>query len=85
MKTPHVYIAKMHTRYPDFHGSGYYNFLMTTDKDELLAKIEDNSHDFSLEGTVTTRHKSIDSVIAKYPTKDALNDKFFKRAENVQV
>ena len=81
MKTPHVYIAKMHTRYPDYHGSGYYNFIMDTDKDSLLEKVERNSHDFSLEGTVTTRHKSIESVMAKYPTKEALNEKFFKRAE----
>lgn len=78
-----IYIAKMHTRYPDYHGTGYYNFLMATDKDELMAQVEEYSHDFSLEGTVTTRHKSIENVIAKYPTKQALNEKFFKRAENV--
>lgn len=85
MKTPRVYIAKMHTRYPDFHGSGYYNFIVTTDRDELLEKIEDNSHDFSLEGTVTTRHKSIENLMGKYPTKESLNEKFFKRAENATV
>lgn len=78
MKVPHVYIAKMHTRYPEFHGQGYYNFLMDTDKDELMAKVEYQSHDFSLVGTVTTRNKSIDSLIEKYPTKQELNDKFFK-------
>ena len=81
MKTPHVYIAKMHTNYPEFHGKGYYNFIMDTDKDNLMARVEDNSHDFRLVGTVTTRHKSVESVVAKYPTKESLNDKFFKRAE----
>lgn len=74
-----VYVAKMVTRYPDYHGKGYYNFIMATDKDELLDKIERNSHDFSLDGTVTTRHKSIDSLMLKYPTKQALNTKFFER------
>ena len=76
-----IHIAKMHTRYPEYLGEGYYNFLMDTDKDRLMARVEDNTHDFSLEGTVTTRHKSIDSVIAKYPTKELLNEKFFKRGE----
>lgn len=74
-----MFIAKMHTRYPDFHGKGYYNFIIETDKNELLAKIDDNSHDFSLEGTATTRHKSIENLIAKYPTKQELNAKFFER------
>lgn len=74
-----MYIAKMHTRYPDFHGKGYYNFLMDTTQDGILEKIEDNGHDFSLEGTVKTRHKSIDSLVAKYPTKQELNAKFFDR------
>lgn len=78
-----MYIAKMTTRYPDYHGSGYYNFIMDTDKDSLMARVEDMSHDFSLAGTVKTRHKSIDTLIAKYPTKQELNAKFFERAENV--
>lgn len=79
MKTPHVYIAKMATRYPDYHGTGYYNFIMETDEDSLMDKVEEYSHDFMLVGTVTTRHKSIDSLLAKYPTKTALNEKFFER------
>ena len=79
-----MYIAKMTTRYPDFHGEGYYNFLMDTSKDGILEKIERNEHDFRLAGTVKTRHKSIDSLVAKYPSKQELNAKFFKRAENVQ-
>lgn len=77
-----MYIAKMTTRYPDYHGSGYYNFLMDTSKDGILEKIEDNSHDFRLAGTVRTRHKSIDAVVEKYPTKEELNDKFFERGDN---
>lgn len=80
-----MYIAKMHTRYPDFHGKGYYNFIMNVSKDAILEEIERLSHDFSHEGTVRTRHKSVQAITLKYPTKDALNEKFFKRAENVEV
>lgn len=80
MKTPRVYIAKMHTRYPEYHGTGYYNFIMKTDRDELLASIEYMSHDFMLVGTVTTRHKSIENLVGKYPTKQKLNEKFFERS-----
>lgn len=79
MKTPRVYIAKMSTRYPEYHGSGYYNFLMTQNEDELLDKIEEYSHDFILVGTVTTRHKSIESLVDKYQSKSELNKKFFER------
>lgn len=73
-----MYIAKMHTRYPDFHGSGYYNFIIEEYKTILDEKIERNSHDFSLEGTVKTRYKTLDSILKKYPTKESLNDRYFK-------
>lgn len=79
--TPRVYIAKMRTRYPEFHGSGYYNFIMAVDWDELVEKVDDISYDFMWENTVSTRYQSIESVVDKYPTKESLNDKFFKRAE----
>ena len=72
-----MFIAKMHTRYPDFHGKGYYNFLMDTTQDGILEKIEDNSHDFSLEGIVKTRFKSVEALVAKYPTKESLNERYF--------
>ena len=73
-----MFIAKMHTRYPEFHGTGYYNFIMSDDRDELDERIEDMSHDFSLEGVVKTRHQSIGAIIAQYPEKSKLNDKYFK-------
>ena len=74
-----MYIAKMHTKYPEFHGTEYYNFIISDDPDELDEKIEYVSHDFSLEGVVKTRHQSIEAVIAEYPTKQELNAKFFER------
>ena len=73
-----MYIAKMTTKYPDFHGMGYYNFIMADDEDELMDKVERNSHDFSLEGIVKTRHQSIENILKAYPTKATLNDKYFK-------
>lgn len=73
-----MFIAKMHTMYPDYHGSGYYNFLMSDNEDELNDKIEEYSHDFMLEKVVKTRHKSAEAVIKQYPTKESLNDKYFK-------
>ena len=76
-----MFIAKMHTRYPEYHGKGYYNFIMESTQEMLDAKIEEYSHDFSHEGTVKTRHKSVESLVAQYPTKAVLNDKYFKRAE----
>lgn len=72
-----MYIAKMTTRYPDFHGSGYYNFLMDESSDGVHWKIVDNSHDFSHVKTVKTRFKSIEAIMAKYPTKEALNKRYF--------
>ena len=75
-----MYIAKMHTRYPEYHGTGYYNFLMDEDEDYLNEKIERNSHDFTLEGVVKTKHQSIDAIIKAYPTKQQLNQRYFKEA-----
>lgn len=72
-----MFIAKMHTRYPEFHGSGYYNFIMEEDEDELNYKIEENSHDFRLQYMVTTKHESVENVIKAYPTKEKLNSKYF--------
>jgi nitrogen regulatory protein PII-like uncharacterized protein len=73
-----MYIAKMVTRYPDYHGEGYYNFIMDEDYDTLLDKVEDNSHDFMLGATIVkTRHKSIEALVAQYPEKSKLNNKYF--------
>lgn len=72
-----MYVAKMHTRYPDFHGKGYYNFIMDEDRGSLDAMIEENGHDFSHQKTVFIRmdkHK----ILEKYPTKQSINDKYFK-------
>lgn len=73
-----IYIAKLHTRYPEFHGSGYYNFIMEEDEATLEYKIEDMSHDFQLQGVVKTRHASIENVIKQYPTKQQLNKRYFE-------
>lgn len=72
-----MFIAKMHTRYPEFHGSGYYNFVMTDDYDELEGKIEHNSHDFQLVKIVETKHQSVENIIKQYPTKQKLNEGYF--------
>lgn len=72
-----MFIAKMHTRYPDYHGKGYYNFIIESDEDVLNSKIEEMSHDFSLDGTVKTRFKSVEAITTKYPSKDKLNERFF--------
>lgn len=72
-----MFIAKMTTRYPEFHGSGYYNFLMSDDREELEYKIEENSHDFMHVATVKTRHESIENIIKQYPSKQKLNEKYF--------
>lgn len=74
-----MFIAKMHTRYPDYHGTGYYNFLMEKGQEALDEKIEEYSHDFIHEGTVKTRHKSVEALTKQYPTKSALNDKYFNK------
>ena len=36
-----MFIAKMTTNYPDYHGTGYYNFIMNEDEDELDGKVEE--------------------------------------------
>ena len=73
-----MYIAKMITRYPEFKGSGYYNFIMDNDIDELQGAIDDNLHDYILDRVVKTRFKSINNIINKYPSKQSLNNKYFK-------
>ena len=72
-----INVAKMATRYPDFHGEGYYNFLMDEDIDELEFKIENNSHDFSLVGIEEVDVDTIDEVVEKYPSKADLNKALF--------
>lgn len=72
-----IYIAKMHTRYPEFHGEGYYNFLMAYSQERLDTMVENNSHDYSLEGTVVSRFKTIENLTAKYKTKQELNERYF--------
>jgi len=72
-----MFIAKMHTRYPEYHGSGYYNFLIEEDEDELEYKIEEYSHDFSLQKVVQTRHQSVENVVKQYPSKERLNERYF--------
>ena len=72
-----IYVAKMTTRYPDFHGIGYYNFLMDEDMDELEAKIENNSHDFSMVAIEEVDVDTIDEVLKVYPNKADLNEAIF--------
>lgn len=76
-----MFIAKMRTKYPDYHGRGYYNFIMEGDQESLDSKIEEYSHDFSHIKTVKTRHKSAAGLIGQYPNKSELNDKYFKDEE----
>lgn len=77
-----MYIAKLKTRYPDYHGKGYYNFIMEDDLERLEFVIERNSHDYMHVKTVETKHKSIESIINQYNTKDKLNNKYFKENLN---
>lgn len=72
-----MFIAKMHTRYPEYHGTGYYNFIIEEDEDVLNDKIEQNSHDFSLQKIVETKHKSVEAIIKQYPSKSKLNERYF--------
>ena len=72
-----MFIAKMHTRYPEFHGAGYYNFLIESDYETLEGKIEDNSHDFGLEKIVETKHKTVEAIVKQYPSKSKLNERYF--------
>jgi len=72
-----MFIAKMHTNYPEFHGIGYYNFLMDEDIEELEAKVEENSHDFRLIRIEEVELKSVEDILKKYPTKIELNKGVF--------
>ena len=72
-----INVAKMTTRYPDYHGKGYYNFLMDEDMEALEAKIEEYSHDFSL---VAIKEVDVDSILnltEEWPTKEDLNREVF--------
>lgn len=72
-----MFVAKMVTRYPDYHGSGYYNFLMKHDEQELEKLIEEYSHDFQHDGTIFIKINKHDELMQKYPTKDDLNKAVF--------
>lgn len=72
-----INVAKMTTRYPEYKGEGYYNFLMDEDIEELEAKIENNSHDFSLVGIEEVDVDTIDEVVEMYPNKSDLNKALF--------
>lgn len=67
-----MYVAKMTTRYPDYHGTGYYNFLMDEDADSLEAMVEEQSHDFMHQSTVFIDMSQAD-ILKKYPTKQELD------------
>lgn len=73
-----MYIAKVTTKYPEFKGAGYYNFLMAHTEEELEGKIEDNAHDFEHVKTVDAIGcYSVDDVLEKYPTKEILDGELF--------
>jgi len=72
-----MYIAKMTTKYPDFKGEGYYNFLMTSTSEEMTEKLEENKHDFYLINEIKTRYQSVEAILKKYPTKEELNKGLF--------
>ena len=69
-------VARMHTNYPEYHGTGYYNFIIEQDEDALEAKIEEYSHDFHLEGIKEFDFDSVDDLLSEYPTKQDLNKEF---------
>lgn len=68
-----MYVAKMSTNYPDYHGIGYYNFIMDEDSESLEAMVEENSHDFRHQSTIFI-DMSQSEIMKKYPTKQALNE-----------
>ena len=72
-----MFIAKMTTRYPEYHGTGYYNFIIEKDYDVLNAQIQMNSHDFMLVGITKTRHQHELNIVHQYPNKADLNAKYF--------
>lgn len=71
-----MFIAKVTTRYPEFKGAGYYNFLMNEDEDDLTAMVDEVAHDFKYEGTRFT-DMELDDILEKYPTKGELNKGLF--------
>lgn len=75
-----MFIAKITTRYPEYHGKGYYNFVTSMHEDELNAKLEDMSHDFRHVATIKTRHQSSEGLHRAYPTKEQLNKRFEEEA-----
>lgn len=73
-----MFIAKMHTRYPEYHGTGYYNFIIEDNEEELQYKIEEYSHDFQLQKIVETKHQNVQNIIKQFPTKEKLNVRYFE-------
>jgi hypothetical protein len=73
-----MYIAKMTTNYPEYHGTGYYNFLMSDKRNSLDLQIAEASHDFRLVKVVKTKHRLVSDVIKEFPTKDSLNVEYFE-------
>ena len=71
-----MFVAKMVTKYPDFKGEGYYNFLMEEDRGELEGKIQENLHDFKLVAVEELPYDDMDEMLEVYPTKEELNKVF---------
>ena len=67
----------MAINYPDYHGVGYYNFIVETTQARLDGKIASNNHDFRLEKEVKTRFATVESLLKKYPSKEKLNEGLF--------
>jgi hypothetical protein len=54
------------------------NFIIKFNYEQLSHEIERHCHDYRQCGEiVTTKHKSIDNLIKQYPSKEALNNKYF--------
>lgn len=70
-----MYIAKLVTRYPEFHGSGYFNFIVESDKEVLESKVEEMGHDFYLAGSIMLDIEQ-DELLDRYPTKYELDKEF---------
>lgn len=74
-----INVAKVTTNYPDFHGVGYYNFLMNEDMKELEASIVIYSHDFSLVAIEEVDVDTVEEVLEMYPSKADLNKALFQK------
>lgn len=74
-------IAKMMTRYPEYKGTGYYNFVCADTDEELDQQIEMNSHDYILGTVVDIKMSDRGKFFKKYNTKEKLNKKFFNNNE----